>query len=460
MKFALIAFGNEESYGLLFAGGELLRFDQEIRFFDAQREDVVGQVVDWAPDFIGFSPMTTFYPQALRVCLAIKARLPRAVSVFGGHHATSYPKIAQTPGIDVCVVGPARGAIERILGSQRGVLHSIPTTPGDLSPPARREYYRDIPRMATRYRKVMLSMMGCPWNCSYCSSASGHLKEIYGAPAHRRYFLSRRPIADIIAEAKEIIQYPTDEIEWVDDDVFAGKDVEAWIPEFADVWEKEIGLPMYISTTSRYALRVSDRVLRAMRRLANCVGVGVQAIRPESLRLFNRAWDSERQMKAAYDRLVSFGFAVNLQAILGLPVEDPVGDAIETVKGLQRIGPGSVCSCYPLMVYPGTAMERYCADRGIALNEDCSGDTNTGVPNISFPPVVVRRIRNLCKLATLFVKCGVEERWMRPLLDIEFDDETSRRLSMARYYECVTDRLKQRGKEIFDQILSGMNLRY
>ena len=30
MKFALICCGNEESYGLLFVGGELLVFDQEI----------------------------------------------------------------------------------------------------------------------------------------------------------------------------------------------------------------------------------------------------------------------------------------------------------------------------------------------------------------------------------------------------------------------------------------------
>jgi len=35
VKFALMAFGNEESYGLLFVGGELLRLNQSIRFFAA-----------------------------------------------------------------------------------------------------------------------------------------------------------------------------------------------------------------------------------------------------------------------------------------------------------------------------------------------------------------------------------------------------------------------------------------
>ena len=32
----------------------------------------------------------------------------------------------------------------------------------------------------------------------------------------------------------------------------------------------------------------------------------------------------------------TFGFAVNLQAIVGLPVEDPIGDALDTVRGLVR----------------------------------------------------------------------------------------------------------------------------
>jgi len=34
MRHALINFGNEESYGLLFVGGELVKHRQQIRYFD------------------------------------------------------------------------------------------------------------------------------------------------------------------------------------------------------------------------------------------------------------------------------------------------------------------------------------------------------------------------------------------------------------------------------------------
>jgi len=460
MKSALIAIGNEESYGLLIVGGELLRYQQAIKFFDAEDETVVEKVCGWAPDFIFFSPMTTFYPKALSLSRQIKERLPQVTAIFGGHHAMSAPEISSTEGVDIVVVGPIRGAVEKILARKEKVIRTAPSTPDDLPPPARKEYYRDIPRMANRYRKIMLSTLGCPWNCSYCSSASGHISDLFGQEAHKRYFLSRRPLAAIIAEAKELLQYKTEEIEWVDDDIFFGADIETWVPEFVAAWEKEIKLPMYVSTTSHYALKVSDNVLIRLRKVVNCVGLGVQAIRPASLKLFNRSWDDEAKMKKAYDRLKSFGFAVNLQCIVGLPVADPEEDALETILGLQRIGSGSICSVYPLMIYPGTAMEKLCKEKGFSINETCNGDTNSGNPGIAFPQKTVKQLRNICKLGTLFVKYNVSEEWMRALIDIDLDEEASKALSTARYFECLRDRLRGKDKKVCEDIIRNTKIRY
>ena len=272
--------------------------------------------------------------------------------------------------------------------------------------------------------------------------------------------MCRRPLETIIEEAREIIGSETHEIEWVDDDIFFGTDIETWIPEFVEIWEKEISLPMYVSTTSHYALKVSDNVLAQLRRIVDCIGVGIQAIRPESLKLCNRSWDNEIKMKMAYERLRSFGYSVNLQCIVGLPVDDPVEDALETIKGLQRIGKGSICSCYPLMIYPGTAIEKFCEEKGFSRNAACNGDTNSGIPDIAFPAKTIKRIRNICKLATLFVKYNISEEWMRALIDIDLNDEVSKALSTVRYFECVNDRLKRKGKEIFEEIMQATKIRY
>lgn len=460
-KFALVAYGNEENYGLLFVGGELLEFNQEIKYFDAEQKDVLNEIISWNPNFICFSPMTVFYFHSAEMVKKLKESNPDVISVFGGHHPTSFPEIINDRGVDIVVVGPVRSTIERILVGEKGIIKSKPVSPADMPKPARREYYRDIPRMANRYRKVMISIFGCPWNCAYCSSSSNHLREIYGPVTHKQYFLTRRPIEAIIEEAKEIMSLgETSEIEWGDDDIFTGKDIDQWLPKFVDRWKNEIDIPLYVFATSVNVLKASDRLLSELKRIVNCVGMGVQAVRPESLKLVNRLWDSENKMKKAYQRLVSFGFSVNLQAIVGLPVEDPIEDAIDTIEGLQRIGPGSICSVYPLIVFPGTDIEKRCKEKGLAVDDLRGFDTNSGIPSVVFPEYIQKKLRNICKLGTFFVKYGIKERWIRPLIEIEFNDNTSHQFSINKYYECVVDRLKDKGKEIFDEIRKTSNIRY
>jgi len=465
MKAALITFGNEESYGLSFVGGELLRQKQNIRFFEGDNGDW-RQIVDWKPDFLMFSPLTTFFPQALRLAESLK-RATKATVVFGGHHAFASPEIIKDYAIDAVVVGPANGSIGKILDGERGIIRTEPTTPASLPKPARKEYYRDIPRVGERYRKFLLSMLGCPWNCSYCSSSSGHISSVFGSEIHKNYYLKRRPIPDVLAEAKDIMEN-THEIEWVDDDIFAGD--EEWLIEFIGEWirnfsytivdpyskDQDCIIPMYVSTTSVNTLKASDKLLCSLRRCVNVIGMGIQAIRPESLKLFNRSWDNEKKMNDAYNRLTSFGYRVNLQCIVGLSVDDPVEDAIETVLAMQRIGPGSICSCYPLMIYPGTKLSKM----GLPLNEDCSGDTNNAICGIKFSDDVQKKLRNICKLATFFVKYNIDERWIRALIKMDFDEEVSQGLSMLRYRECVVDRLGDKGERIFNDILSTMRLRF
>jgi hypothetical protein len=83
-----------------------------------------------------------------------------------------------------------------------------------------------------------------------------------------------------------------------------------------------------------------------------------------------------------------------------------------------------------------------------------------GIPSILFAPEVVKRLRNICKLATMFVKYNVEERWMRALIDIDINELTSRNLSMTRYYECIIDRLNEKGDKIFNDVIQTMKLRF
>jgi radical SAM superfamily enzyme YgiQ (UPF0313 family) len=151
MKHALVCFGNEESYGLLFVGGELQKFNQEIKFFDAEMDkNVMKKIEEWAPNYVHFSPMTTFFPAAYEINKKLKKSSLNIKSVYGGHHATAYPEISKLEVVDFVVRGPVRGSIEKILENESGVITTIPTHPDDLSRPTREQYFKDVPRMAEK----------------------------------------------------------------------------------------------------------------------------------------------------------------------------------------------------------------------------------------------------------------------------------------------------------------------
>jgi hypothetical protein len=87
-------------------------------------------------------------------------------------------------------------------------------------------------------------------------------------------------------------------------------------------------------------------------------------------------------------------------------------------------------------------------------------DTNTGLVDIKFDSLTEKRLRNICKLGTMFVKYNISEDWMRSLIDLDFDESTSKKLSEVRYKECIMDRIKLGGDKVFEEVIKVTNLRY
>ena len=231
--------------------------------------------------------------------------------------------------------------------------------------------------------------------------------------------------------------------------------------EFVPRWNKEIGIPVYANITPKTVTKVSDSHLRDFANLVHFVTLGVQTARTSSLKLFNRQFQNEDQLKEAYDRLKAFGIGVKMELIVGLPVDDPVGDAIDTIELAQRIGAGSFGAAFPLMLYPGTALHKWCVDNNIPMNEECTFEWYSGVGSIKFEdPLVHKRMHNLSKLATFFIKYNIEERWMRALIDVDIPLDASKGISQNNYLEALTARMGGKAEEDFEETLSYMNFRF
>lgn len=457
-KFALVHLGNDDSYGLCFVAGELLRQKQSIIWLDGDEPGIVEAIQDAAPDFVLFSPLSSNYSRSLEIARAVKEQKGKAMTVFGGHQVFALPDTIEQEGVDIVVKGPVHGTIKGILRAKpKTVLVGTPVSPTRMHP-ERTLYFQSIPRMATRHRKYVMSQFGCVYNCSYCSTSS--LRKFYGPKIYNQYWLSRRPIRHLIDEAKVLLQFHTQEVSFEDDDALAGPNPEVWLKKFSAAWKREIGIPLYANVTPNTVVKVSDEALRVLAGMVTSVQMGVQAARPESLRLFNRAFQTEAQVKAAYDRLTSFGIKTKLEVIIGLPVPDPVEDALETVKMCQRIAPGTFIACFPLMLYPGTRLFRHCVEKGVPLADECKFEWHTGVGSIRFDQETSRQIKNLTKMATMFVRYGVDERWMRALIKMELNEAASRELSECQYLESLLFRIGDSVRDEFDSILKSMHFQY
>ncbi len=456
-KFGLIHQGNDEAYGLVFVDGELNKQKQFVEWFDGDSENVVKEIVHSRPDFICFSPLTTFFDKALAISRVVKEILPNVSSVFGGPHVFALPECIKSDYIDIIIRGPVYGTIDKIINSfGNEIIQGTPIPVSEMIP-VRHRYFEAVPRIANRHRKYIMSHFGCVYNCSYCSTSN--VREFYGSEDYRKYCLNRRPIENLITEARSFLDYNTEEVSLEDDDILFGNNIEEWLEKFSSAWKKEIKLPTFANVTPLTVMQKSNRTLEILSELVNSVQMGVQVVGPESLKLFNRLAQSKKVVESAYKRLSSFSIPVKMEFILGLPIEDPVEDAIASIKMAQELGAGYI-TAFPLMLYPGTKLTKWCKENSIELNENCTSEWHTGIGSIKFDQTTDRRIKNLTKMATFFVKYNISERWIRCLIDMDITEASSRKLSECQYLESLIFRMGKDVEKDFDEILTQMDFKY
>ena len=317
-----------------------------------------------------------------------------------------------------------------------------------------------------------MSHFGCIYNCSFCCTSV--TRKSYGTKAYKEYWLARRPVKNMIKEAKLFLEFHTKEVSMEDDDVLygthEGADGTQWLREFTKAWKKEINLPMFANVTPQTVVKATKESLEILADLVETVQMGVQTTGGDSSRLFNRHFQDENQIIKACKILAGFGVKAKLEVIIGLPninglVPNPVTDAIKTVQMCQRISrevPDMTwTSCFPLMLYPGTSLWNKAMKAGIPLNDACEFQWHTGEGSVRFDPLTMKRIKNMTKMAAMFVKYQVDERWMRALIDMDLNETAARQLSESGYYENLMFRMgKKFVEKEFDNIMKGINFKY
>ncbi|MFE3171598.1 B12-binding domain-containing radical SAM protein [Amycolatopsis sp. NPDC059090] len=198
----------------------------DLRLHPDDLESVLGQ---FRPDLVGVTAYTMHVLAALAVCRTVRAILPKARTVIGGHHATFLPEDFFAAEIDYVVcgegVGPFRQLLHRLeadapvagIGGLRSRIDgkfasggpeapfevdSLPLPDRTLTGADRASYFIDWMRPIALVRTTV----GCPFRCNFCS-----LWQLMGG----RYYM--RDIDEVVAELAEI---PEEFVFLVDDEAF------------------------------------------------------------------------------------------------------------------------------------------------------------------------------------------------------------------------------------------------
>ncbi len=313
--------------------------------------------------------------------VAIRERLPDALIVLGGEHATACAShvLETCPAVDACVLGEGEHTMVALLacleaGGDPAEVPGVVARRNGRAPRGGRDLTRSLrgPRIAAlesigrpawdlfpieRYiagqfnhgvvrgrTMPILASRGCPYQCTFCSS-----------PAMWTTKWSARRPEDVVAEMKEYVaSYGVNDFAFYDLTAIVRRD---WIVAFCELLIAEgLGVTWQLPSGTRTEA-LDEEVCRLLYR-AGCRNLNY-APESGSERVLTRIKKRVKlpRMLASMRGAVRAGLEVKTNIILGFPGER-LADVIDTYRFIVRIAAAGVeaVSIFSFSPYPGTEL--------------------------------------------------------------------------------------------------------
>jgi radical SAM superfamily enzyme YgiQ (UPF0313 family) len=408
-----------EPIGLLYVAGRLEEGGHECRLIGTRGTEVEDDVRRFRPDVIAFGATTGLHRYYLGLAAHLKSVHPRGVTLLGGPHATFFPEVIQTPGIDAICRGEGEDTAldfcnavsqgddpRRLRGlwvKHEGRIYRNPPRPlrqdlDGLPFPPRRLLYDYDASLRHQPVKSFTTNRGCPFPCSYCFNQA--LADYYG-PCWKKVRV--RSPANVIREILDVRREGPMEMVGFRESIFVYR--MPWLREFAELYRSEVGLPYYCHL--RADLLNEEMVDLLAWSGCHSANVGIETASPElANRVLNR--------RTNYDRLVrgvrflkQAGIVILADNMVGIPggtLEDDLATLRLNIDLDMDYAAATLCT-----PYPGTAIARYAQDHGYFEGDWDSIDYSYYTQSVlKFPSAKEKRqIENLQKLFAVTVALPV-----------------------------------------------------
>lgn len=420
-----------EPTGILYLSAALRRAGHVTCLALAERRGFFERVRDFRPDVLAYSVTTGFHRYYLELNRRIKAELAgggrSVLTLIGGPHATFFPEMVESEGVDAICRGEGEDAIVDFANAlQHGTDYSrIPNLwvrhGSDIVRNEMRPLIADLDRVPFPDRELLFSLdrykrdspmkfvfpnRGCPYLCTYCFNHQYNI--LYqGKGDIVRY----RSVDNVLAEIRDIrSRWPLKHVFFLSDNFILDR---GWVGEFADRYSAEIKLPF---TCNVRANLVDARIAADLKR-AGCVSVlfGVESGDEHLRNHILKRQMSEEVLVSAAERLRAAGIRLYTQNILALPGET-FAQALATLDLNQRLRPAYAWASI-FTPYPSNELTDYAIQNGYF-------EGNTDAVNYSFHSHSVirfssrrerRMFTNLHRLFGIFVEWPLLGRYARAL---------------------------------------------
>lgn len=316
--------------------------------------DLVARIVREEPDVAGLNCSTHTFLDAIAVLAEVREKLPDAVLVMGGYHATFAAEriLKEYSCVDFIIKGEAEHAFisllecieqERNPSTVEGIsfmhnggyvsnpltliqnLDALPFPARDLAQAVEYGYFHEgIPLTFGKFTTINTSR-GCPFNCTYCSCAA------FSARTWRK-----RSAENVVDELQMLYEEGFEQCVVVDDNfTFDTRRVEKICRLI-----RERGIRLQLSCEGRVH-NASYALMKTMKRAGfNVMYFGAESASPHVLKYYNKTITPE-QTQRAVEHAKRAGMIVITSFIFGAPVES-ADDILRTIRFIRRIRPHAV----------------------------------------------------------------------------------------------------------------------
>lgn len=374
-------------------------------------------------DFIMYSVITGDHKWFIEKNRKLKNKFD-FISVVGGPHFTFFPEDGlNDSGIDYVVQGPGEAVILDVVENKvKGKLVRANLLEDlDSLPYADRAVFYKYDNLRNARMKRFMVCRDCPNACAHCFNHLYH--ELYRSERHN--FYKKKSPENVYKEINAVRKMYNLELVFFNDDDFAAD--KRWLSEFCSGYKKGIGLPYCGS------IRANSADYGTLKLLADtgCVflNIGLESAVLKTQKLLRRGAVSNEQIEEACKACNSLNIKVRLQNMIGLPVDDPLDDALKTLEFNQKINPtDSWASIY--QPFPKTALWKHCLDKGfIASDTECVHfyeRTNLKIPD-------AEKINRLHRWWFFFVKHQIPIDLVNIILDIPLSSMHKKRILDLRF---------------------------